>query len=55
MPAISNRATKAELCEILTSTIDQRNRALHAAAQSQEQATTALVIAIVAFCLGLLF
>jgi hypothetical protein len=55
MTSVPSRATKAQLCEILSATIEQRNRALHTAAQSQEQATTALVIAIVAFCLGLLF
>lgn len=55
MTSIPNRATKAELCEILSQTIHQRNTALHTAAQSQEQAKTALIVAIVAFCLGLLF
>ncbi len=55
MTSVPSRATKAQLCEILSTTIEQRNRALHTAAQSQEQATTALIIAIVAFCLGLLF
>ena len=55
MTSVPSRATKAQLCEILSTTIEQRNRALHTAAQNQEQATTALVVAIVAFCLGLLF
>lgn len=55
MTTTPSRATKAQLCEILTETIEHRNQALHAARESQEQAQTALVIAIVSFCLGLLF
>lgn len=55
MTTSPSRATKAQLCEILNDTITQRNAALHTARQHQEQAQTALVVAIVAFCLGLLF
>ena len=55
MTTAPSRATKAQLCEILNDTIAQRNTALHAARQNQEQAQTALIVAIVAFCLGLLF
>ena len=55
MTTAPNRATKAQLFEILNDTIAQRNSALHQARENQEQAQTALIIAIVAFCLGLLF
>lgn len=55
MTTAPSRATKAQLCEILTETIEHRNQALHAARESQEQAQAALIVAIVAFCLGLLF
>jgi hypothetical protein len=55
MTATPSRATKAQLCEILNETIAHRNKALHAARQSQEQATAALLIALAAFCFGLLF
>ena len=55
MTTAPTRATKAQLCEILNNTIAQRNSALHQAREHQEQAQTALIIAIIAFCLGLLF
>lgn len=55
MTTAPTRATKAQLCEILNDTIEQRNTALHQAREHQEQAQTALIVAIVAFCLGLLF
>ncbi len=55
MTTAPTRATKAQLCEILNDTIAQRNTALYQAREHQEQAQTALIIAIVAFCLGLLF
>ena len=55
MTTALTRAAKAQLCEILNNTIAQRNSALHQAREHQEQAQTALIIAIIAFCLGLLF
>ena len=55
MTTAPTRATKAQLCEILNDTIAQRNSALHQARENKEQAQTALLTAIVAFCLGLLF
>jgi len=55
MTTAPTRATKAQLCDLLNDTIAQRNTALHQAREHQEQAQTALIIAIVAFCLGLLF
>ena len=55
MTTAPTRATKAQLCDLLNDTIAQRNTALHQAREHQEQAQTALIIAIIAFCLGLLF
>lgn len=55
MTTAPSRATKAQLCDLLNDTIAQRNTALHQAREHQEQAQTALIVAIVAFCLGLLF
>jgi hypothetical protein len=55
MTTTPSRATKAQLCEILNDTIAQRNTALYQARESREQAQTALIVATVAFCLGLLF
>jgi hypothetical protein len=51
----SPRATKAQLIDHINEMNTHLVTAVHTARESNEQANTALVVAIVAFCLGLLF